>query len=159
MTAISAAARTSAYALIFPYPEYCKCHCCYYNHQEDNTDHIHRAIPPAIANTRSDMIQARMHWKITRPTAHLEPSSLFTEAMAAMQGVYSRQNVRSAAAEGTVSASSTEVSVPKRTIMDETTFSFARKPDIRAVTILQSESPCSVNTGAITPATDASMLC
>ena len=78
--------------------------------------------------------------------------------MAATQGVYNRQNTsRLAAASGVIAAKRFAVS-PNRTEIVDTTLSFAMKPVISAVEILQSPNPSGVNTGAITPATMARML-
>ena len=62
-----------------------------------------------------------------------------------------------AAARGVMTAC-TPPSALYRISMTETTLSFAIKPLIRDVTILQSPRPKGVNIGAITPATVARIL-
>ena len=78
--------------------------------------------------------------------------------MAAMQGVYSRQNTsRPSAASGVMAATSVAV-LPNSTDSVDTTLSFAMTPVTSAVEMRQSSKPSGANTGAIQPATTASML-
>ena len=108
--------------------------------------------------TTNAATQAITHCPITTPTAHLLPSSLLMDAIAATHGVYKRQNTsRLAADTGVIQPSSTEV-CPKRTDNVDTTLSFAMNPVISAVDILQSPNPIGANTGAITLATVARIL-
>ena len=84
--------------------------------------------------------QAIAHCANTTNTAHFQPSSRFTEAIAATQGVYRRQNARRlAAASGVIAASRISV-LPKSTFSVATTLSFAIKPVISAVETLQSQA-------------------
>lgn len=118
-------------------------------------------ISPNASPTRritSAAIQAMAHCPTTTPTAHLPPSSRLTEAMAATQGVYSRQKTKRLPAASGVRAAIRLPAVPKSTFRVETTLSFAIKPVIRAVEIRQSPSPRGLSTGAMHPATVASML-
>lgn len=73
-------------------------------------------------------------------------------AMAATQGVYSRQNTSSERTEGTESIEAMEVPSPKSTVSVETTLSFARKPLTRDVVMRQSSSPIGAKTGDIADA-------
>ena len=50
------------------------------------TNKIH-AIPPTIMNASALISHATTHWNITSRIAHLPPSSLLIEAIAAMHGV------------------------------------------------------------------------
>ena len=81
------------------------------------------------------------------PSAHLPPSSRRTEAMAATQGVYSRQNTSSGTAVPSVS--SEVIPSPTSTIRVETTLSLAMKPVISAVEMRQSPKPRGLKMGAI----------
>ena len=91
-------------------------------------------------------------------SAHFPPSSLLTEAIAATQGVYRRQNIKRAAAPGRVRALCREAVLPNSTVREETTLSLAMNPEIREVTILQSPKPTGTNRGARVPARAASTL-
>ena len=83
------------------------------------------------------------------PSAHLPPSSRLTDAMAATHGVYSRQNTsRPSAASGVMAATRLAV-LPNSTDIT---------PVTSAVEMRQSSKPSGANTGAIQPATTASML-
>ena len=96
---------------------------------------------------------------MTTKIAHLPPSSRLIEAIAATQGVYSRQNTsRLAAASGVRQARMSEVE-PNSTVSVETTLSLAIKPEMSAVEMRQSPKPIGRKTGAITPAIIARMLC
>ena len=103
-------------------------------------------------------IHATAHCPTATPAAHLPPSSRFTDATAATQGVYSRQNTSRLRAERGVIAVEILAALPYSTVKVETTLSFAIKPDMRAVEARQSAKPRGANIGAITPATSASML-
>ena len=90
------------------------------------------------AFTISAATQAVAHCQITIPAAYFVPSSRRTEAMAATQGVYSRENTSmEAAAAGTRNA---ETLLPNRISMVDTTLSLAMKPEIRDVAMRQSLS-------------------
>ena len=91
-------------------------------------------------------------------TAHLLPSSRLTEATAAMQGVYSRQNTSKGAACAGVRAAVRAAVEPKRMSSEDTTLSLAIKPVMRAVEMRQSAKPSGANSGAISPAMRARML-
>ena len=56
-----------------------------------------------IVCTIKAQIQAITHWKTTIFTAHGPPSSLLIEAIAATQGVYNKQNIKSDSAPRGVS--------------------------------------------------------
>ncbi len=67
------------------------------------------------------------HWKMTIFTAHVAPSSLLIEAIAATQGVYNKQNIKSDNAPKGVSIVIKD-SVPlNNTESVETTLSFCHK--------------------------------
>ena len=106
--------------------------------------------------TTNAHIQATMHCPMTIPTAQPPPSSLLMAATAATQGVYNKQNTSNANAPRGVIRASTFPAV--NTVNVETTLSFAIKPAINAVTILQSPKPSGAKIGAMIPATTASML-
>ena len=97
------------------------------------------------------------HCRQTIPTAHLAPNSRFITEIAAMHGVYSKQNTRNEAADNGVSILPIPAP-PTSTFSVETTLSFAIKPAMRAVDILQSPNPRGAKIGAINPAIIASML-
>ena len=60
--------------------------------------------------TTNAATQAITHCPITTPTAHLLPSSLLMDAIAATHGVYRRQNTRRLAADtGVIHPSSADV--------------------------------------------------
>ena len=80
------------------------------------------------------------------------------EAIAATQGVYSRQKARRLAAESDVILPSKAAVFPNRIESVDTTLSFAINPVIRAVEILQSPYPIGLKIGAITLATIARIL-
>lgn len=98
------------------------------------------------------------HCPATMPAAHPPPSSRRMDATAAMHGVYRRQNTSSAYADKGEIKAVIAASLSSRTESVETTLSFAIKPAIRAVTILQSPNPSGANTGAINPAIAARIL-
>ena len=79
-------------------------------------------------------------------------------ATAAMHGVYSRQNTMKVNAASGVMAERTAAVPPYTTAIMDTTLSFARKPEIKAVTICQFPKPSGMNSGARNPASAASML-
>ena len=90
--------------------------------------------------------------------AHFPPSSRFIEAIAATQGVYKRQNTKSAIAfTGDMIPSKNDVFGISTESVD-TTLSLAINPQISAVHIRQSPNPAGEKTGAITPAMDAKIL-
>ena len=103
---------------------------------------------PAILTAKAT-IHAITHCPITTPAAQRAPSSLFIDAMAATHGVYKRQNARRLAAPMGVRIVVSDTAFPKRTDNVDTTLSFAIKPVISAVEILQSPNPSGTNTGAI----------
>lgn len=92
------------------------------------------------------------------PTAHFAPSSLLMEEIAAIHGVYRRQNTRRDAADSGESTSNNVFVLPNNTDKVETTLSFAINPAIKDVQIRQSPKPSGAKTGAIKPATAARML-
>lgn len=96
------------------------------------------------------------HCHITTASAQEDPISRLIDAIAATQGVYSKENTSSEAAEADVSA--VETLLPNSIPRVATTLSFAMKPEIREVTILQSPNPIGFSIGATTPAIDASIL-
>ena len=108
--------------------------------------------------TKNAAIQAITHCPITTPAAHFPPSSRFTEAIAATQGVYKRQKVRRHTAASGESTSTSAAVLPNNMDNVETTLSFAMKPVTRAVENLQSPKPRGPNTGAINPASTARIL-
>ena len=91
------------------------------------------------------------HCHSTMAKAHFLPNSLFTDAIAATQGVYNKENTKS------VSAPPTErtVSIPSvnRISIVDTTLSFAINPLISEVTIRQSPSPRGWNKNTSQPDT------
>ena len=111
-----------------------------------------------MIRTTKAAAQAMAHCHTTIPSAHLPPSSRFIEAMAATQGVYSRQKTSREAAVSGVSVASRLSVPPNSTDNVETTLSFAMKPAISAVEMRQFPKPKGVNTGAMKPAITASML-
>lgn len=93
---------------------------------------------PTDQITTNATAHAITHCPITTPTAHLPPSSLLTDAIAATHGVYRRQNAsRLAAAKGVIQPSKVAV-LPNKTESVDTTLSFAINPVINAVEIRQS---------------------
>ena len=92
------------------------------------------------------------------PTAHFAPSSLLIEEIAAIHGVYRRQNTRRDAADSGESTSNNVFVLPNNTESVETTLSFAINPAIKDVQIRQSPKPSGAKIGAIAPATAAKML-
>ena len=112
----------------------------------------------AARRTSKAHSHATAHWFTTMMTAHLLPSSRLTEATAAMQGVYSRQNTSRGAACAGVRAADSTASEPKRMSSEDTTLSFAIKPVMRAVEMRQSAKPKGPNSGAMSPAMRARML-
>lgn len=97
--------------------------------------------------------------KTMKKAAFFEPSSLLIQAMAAMQGVYNKVNIKNTkAVKGVNKVGSKEVSPPNNTVRVLTTLSFAVNPVIKAVEILQSPKPKGVNKGAIKPPIIASKL-
>lgn len=129
---------------------------CYGEKDQDVPD-IHR-IPVFERKrlTAKATTHAVMHWKNTINTAYFLPSSRLTAVMAATQGVYRRQKIRSVAAPRGEMASA--MFSPNRTCSVETTVSFAMKPLMRAVQILQSDRPSGANRGEIQLANMARML-
>lgn len=103
--------------------------------------------------------QASTHWPTTIAIAHLPPSSLFTEAMGATHGVpqETKYQERSCSYEHWGYPVIFAV-LPNNTVREDTTLSFAIKPEINAVTILQSPNPTGTKTGANAPAARARIL-
>ena len=98
------------------------------------------------------------HWNTTIFIAHGPPNSLLIEAIAATQGVYNKQNIKSDNAPRGVRIVIKD-SVPlNNTESVETTLSFAINPAMSDVEILQSPKPKGLKIGAINPATMASIL-
>lgn len=111
-----------------------------------------------IVCTIKAQIQAMTHWKMTIFTAHGPPSSLLIEAIAATQGVYNKQNIKSDNAPRGVSIVIKD-SVPlNNTESVETTLSLAINPAMSDVEILQSPKPKGLKIGAMNPATIARIL-
>ena len=81
------------------------------------------------------------------------------DAIAATQGVYSRQNTSREAAPSGERTEERASADGSSTESVATTLSFAIKPVIRAVDTRQSPNPSGVKMGAIRPATPARMLC
>ena len=124
----------------------------------DLDDGAHHATPDPIRCTTKATSHAMTHCPTTTAAAQRPPSSRRTDAMAAMQGVYSRQNTSRLAAASGVSVASSACVPPKRTERVDTTLSLARNPAMRAVEIRQSPKPSGAKSGAISPAAPASML-
>ena len=120
-----------------------------------NIIHIFQTFA-TIIYVRNAATHETRHCHTTTHTAHFPPGSLLIEEIAATHGVYRSEKTRSAAAEADVIADVTPFS--NRTPRVDTTLSFAIKPDISAVHILQSPSPTGAIRGARNPATFASML-
>ena len=80
------------------------------------------------------------------------------DAIAATQGVYSRQNTKSARAEAVVMLLTIAAPDPNNTERVDTTLSLAINPVIRAVDIHQSPKPNGMKIGAMMPDTYASIL-
>ena len=100
--------------------------------------------------------QAITHCQITTPTAHLLPSSLLTEAIAATHGVYNRLNTRMEAA--VADDNTVLIFPPNNTPNVDTTLSLAINPLINAVQMRQSPMPSGLNNGTSHPAIIASIL-
>ena len=98
------------------------------------------------------------HCKSTTANAHVPPSSLLIETIAAIHGVYSRQNTNRLAADNGVMLETRLLVFPKRMDNVETTLSFARNPVISAVVIRQSPRPIGCIKGAARPEIIARML-
>lgn len=91
--------------------------------------------------------------------AFLEPSSLFMQAIAAIQGVYNNVNIKKTnAVKGVNKVESADVFPPNNTVNVLTTLSLAVNPVIKAVDILQSPKPNGVNKGDIKPPSIANKL-
>lgn len=108
--------------------------------------------------TTNATIQAITHCPITIVVAHLPPNSRFTDAIAATHGVYNKQNTSKEITPATVRLLCSAAVPPYKTVSEDTTLSFARNPEINAVTILQSPNPIGTKIGANTPATPANIL-
>ena len=104
------------------------------------------------------MIHATTHCPTTTTSAHLLPSSRFTEETAATHGVYSKQNINNDRADAGVRILWITSMLPVSTDNVDTTLSLAINPDISAVDIRQSPKPSGANTGTINPATTARIL-
>ena len=92
------------------------------------------------------------------PAAILPPSSRLTEAIAATHGVYKRQNTSSDAAPADVRPACKAAVLPNNTVREDTTLSFAKNQEIKAVTIRQSPNPTGRKIGASNPAAMARIL-
>ncbi len=85
-------AQTTAYRLVALHsipqdPRLCKwAGALYFYHYFLGTTRIYAKSRP-IVWTMKAIIQAMTHWKMTTQMAHCVPSSLFTDVMAATQGV------------------------------------------------------------------------
>ena len=100
--------------------------------------------------------QAITHCHKATPIAHLPPSSLLTDAIAATQGEYSKLNTSN---DDAASGVNTEAMLPlNRTCNVDTTLSLAIIPEINEVQILQSPSPNGANIGEIKPEMEANIL-
>ena len=88
----------------------------------------------------------------------MTPNSRLTEAIAATQGVYSRQKTSSEAAAAGVMTAAMPPSAPNSTSSTETTLSFAMNPLMSEVTIRQSPRPSGIKSGVSSPAIEAKML-
>ena len=114
-------------------------------------------MPPTRFTTTAAS-HAIVHCSNITSSAHFPPSSRFIDAMAATQGVYKRQNTRSAIAlTGEMIPSRKDVFGISTESVD-ITLSLAINPHIRAVQIRQSPNPAGEKTGDITPAIEARML-
>lgn len=96
------------------------------------------------------------HCQTTSPAAHFLPSSLLTDAIAAMQGLYKRLKISRLKAERL----EREFVIPpaNKISIVETTLSFAIIPEIREVQILQSFKPIGFIRGAKRPEIFARIL-
>ena len=77
-----------------------------------NSHFSQKPIKTPTIFTKNAAIQAITHCPITTPAAHLPPSSRFTEAIAATQGVYKRQKVRRHTAASGESTSTSAAVLP-----------------------------------------------
>ena len=75
-----------------------------------------------------------------------------------MHGVYNKQKTKKDKAAKPEMDRWINWVEPYKTVNIETTLSFAKKPEIKAVTMRQLPKPNGTNTGAINPATAAKML-
>ena len=75
------------------------------------------------------------------PTAHFVPSSLLMEEIAAIHGVYRRQNTRRDAADSGESTSNNVFVLPNNTESVETTLSFAINPAIKDLSLIHISEP------------------
>ena len=100
--------------------------------------------------------QAIAHWNTTTPKALGPPSSLLIEAIAATHGVYSSENIKRQAADKIESL--LVISPPNNPSIVVTTDSLAIKPEIKAVTILQSPNPIGLMIGTRRLAISAMIL-
>lgn len=126
--------------------------------QDPKIELVFQNTATATRRTSRAHSHATAHWLTTMMVAHLPPSSRLTDATAAMQGVYSRQNTSRGAACAGVRAAVRAAVEPKRTSSEDTTLSLAIKPVMRAVEMRQSAKPSGANSGAISPAMRARML-
>ena len=83
-------------------------------------------------------IHAMQHCITTTPAAYLLLSSLLIDAIAAIHGVYNKQNTRNAITPAGVTAASISAVLPKSIDIVDTTLSLAITPVKTAVAILQS---------------------
>ena len=91
--------------------------------------------------------------------AFLEPSSLFIQAIAATQGVYSNVNIKNTkAVKGVNKVDNEEVFPPNNTVNVLTNTFLCCKSIINAVDILQSPKPNGMNKGDIKPPIIANKL-
>ena len=96
-------------------------------------------MPKAI----NEHSHATLHWNNTTTIAHLCPSSRLIDAIAAIHGVYNRQNTNSEAMDTGDMIDVSDVPASNNSNVD-TTLSFAIKPVTKPVVIRQSLNPCNV---------------
>ena len=108
--------------------------------------------------TNKQTTHAIAHCSNTTKTAFLPPSSRRTAAIAATQGVYSKEKIRKITAENGVNIVLNSLP-PNKTYNVLTTLSFAVNPVINAVEILQSPNPSGFKIGATSPPINANRLC
>ena len=113
-----------------------------------------------IIRIEKETIHAIPHCIAAIPRAvFFDPSSLLIHAIAATQGVYNNVNIKNTkAVKGVNNVDKADVLPPNKTVNVLTTLSFAVKPVINAVEILQSPKPRGINKGDINPPMLANML-
>ena len=83
---------------------------------------------------KPEVIYAIPNWKKAMPILYLNPNSRWMEDNAAMQGVYSKQNIKRQKAEYEFKTVAIAWVLPNKTAKTETTLSLAKVPEIKAVT-------------------------